>query len=243
VTTVSPTASDSRGTLSHVTLLPRVRATKAYDMAVRIFGSAWFLILAFAAGLKVLGAARTMSIADFTPAGWPALLASLSLFLFYLALGWLILHRPPPVAQSVGILPSLTAFLGTYFPWTIVLFAPGAASAGQDIASAALLLTGFALMVVVIYYLGRCFSIVPQARALVRTGPYAIVRHPLYFVEEVALLGTLLQVLSPVTLALFLVHGALQMRRMFYEEGILRHAFPEYDGYARTTARLIPYVW
>ena len=82
-----------------------------------------------------------------------------------------------------------------------------------------------------------------QARKLVRTGPYKVVRHPLYLAEEVALLGMLLQCFSPLTLALFLVHAALQVRRTFYEDNLLRRAFPGFDEYARSTPRLIPYVW
>jgi protein-S-isoprenylcysteine O-methyltransferase Ste14 len=30
---------------------------------------------------------------------------------------------------------------------------------------------------------------------------------------------------------------------MIYEEAVLRAAFPEYEAYARRTARLIPGVW
>lgn len=229
--------------LSAATWLVRLRAARGYDSAVRVLGGSWFLILALVGGLKVFAHAKAMSMTDFSPAGWPALLSSLCLFLFYLALCWLILHRPSPAARTISFLPSLTAFVGTYFPWTIVLFTSGAASAGQDIASAALLLIGMVLMVVVIFHLGRCFSIVPQARRLVRTGPYAVVRHPLYLAEAVALLGTLVQFYSPLTLGLFLAQSTLQVRRMFYEEDLLRRTFPDYDDYAKSTSRLIPYVW
>ena len=76
-----------------------------------------------------------------------------------------------------------------------------------------------------------------------RTGPYAVVRNPLYVVEEFAVLGILLQCLSPLTFVLFLVHGALQVRRILDEEELLRRTFPDYDDYARSTSRLIPYVW
>lgn len=72
-------------------------------------------------------------IASFSSAGWPALLSSLCLFLFYMTLFWLIMHRSLPVARIDGLLPSLTAFLGTYFPWTIGLFAPETASVSQGI--------------------------------------------------------------------------------------------------------------
>jgi protein-S-isoprenylcysteine O-methyltransferase Ste14 len=155
----------------------------------------------------------------------------------------LILLRPSPVARTDNLLPSLVAFVGTYCPWVIVLFTPRDTNAGLNLASAALLLIGTLLMVVVIAHLGRAFSIVPQARTLVRTGPYSFVRNPLYLAEAIALLGTLLQFYSLVTMALFLIHCAIQVWRMMYEENLLRRTFPEYDGYARSTSRFIPFVW
>jgi protein-S-isoprenylcysteine O-methyltransferase Ste14 len=240
------TASDmpaASGYAFAVTWLSRLTATTGYDRSVRIFGAAWFLILALVKVMRVFIVAKSMSIVDFGPTGWPTMLSTLCLLLFYLTLAWLILRRPRSVAPAAGILPSLVAFLGTYLPWTIILFAPREASACQEIASSGLLLIGAVSMVIVIPHLGHCFSIVPQARRLVRTGPYAVVRHPLYLVEEIALLGILVQFRSPLTLALFLAHGALQIGRMFYEEDLLRRSFPDYDEYARSTARLIPYIW
>lgn len=229
--------------LSSSIWLSRLRAAGGYEMAVRVLGCSWFLVLAFVSAMKVFVLTEAASITDFGPTGWPALLSSTCLLLFYLTLCWLILHRPLPASRTVGILPSLTAFLGTYLPWTVVLFESGVASSAQNFASALLLLIGGVSMMVVIFHLGHSFSIVPQARRLVRTGPYAVVRHPLYLVEEVALLGTLLQYFSPLTLALFIAHGALQVRRMFYEEALLRRTFPDFDVYARSTPRLIPYIW
>jgi protein-S-isoprenylcysteine O-methyltransferase Ste14 len=171
------------------------------------------------------------------------LLSSLCLSLFYLALFWLVLHRPSPMARTDGILPSITAFAATYLPWTIVLLAPGAATVRQNVASSALLLSGGVSMVFVICHLGHNFSIVPQARRLVRAGPYAVVRHPLYLAEEVALLGVLVEFFSPLALAIFLTHGVLQIWRMLFEERLLRRTFPDFEDYARSTPRLIPYVW
>jgi protein-S-isoprenylcysteine O-methyltransferase Ste14 len=199
--------------------------------------------LALTGAAKVLAVASTKSISDFGPSGWPALISSLCLLLFYLALSWLTLHRPEPAAQTTGIMPSLTAFAGTYLPWTLVLFGPRSASPAQDIAAASLLLVSAISMVAVIIYLGRCFSIVPQARHLVQTGPYALVRHPLYLVEELALLGLLIQLFSLQTLLLVMAHAALQIRRIYYEEDLLRRALSDYANYEASTRRLIPYVW
>jgi protein-S-isoprenylcysteine O-methyltransferase Ste14 len=228
---------------AQTTWLAHLRGVRGFHPAVRILGCCWFLVLALIGATKLLAVVNTMSITDFGPGGWPALLSSLCLLLFYLALSWLTLHRPEPAAQTTGIMPSLTAFAGTYLPWTLMLFAPPSTSPAQDIAAASLLLVSTISMVAVITTLGRCFSIVPQARHLIRTGPYALVRHPLYLVEELALLGMLIQFFSLPTLLLFTAHAVLQVRRIYYEEDLLRRAFPEYGNYEASTRRLIPFVW
>jgi protein-S-isoprenylcysteine O-methyltransferase Ste14 len=208
-----------------------------------VLGSVWFLVLALAVGFDVFGQARSMSAGDLSATGLSSLLAAVCLFLFYLTLWWVMLVRSSPAARIDRLVPSIIAFAGGYLPWIVVLIAPSNASESLNLASTALLLIGNVLMVIVVRQLGRCFSVVPQARKLVRTGPYAIIRHPLYLVEEIALLGTLLHFFSPATLALFLLHGALQIQRMLYEENILRRTFPDYEGYAKSTSRLIPHVW
>jgi protein-S-isoprenylcysteine O-methyltransferase Ste14 len=224
--------------------LSRLRLAKGYELAVGGLGCGWFLILALLVVRRIYTHAVGMNIVGVSPIRWSGLLSSVCALLFYLALSWLMLIRRSAVARSNSIMPSVVAFIGAYLPWTLVLFAPQvAATPRQDLTSAALLLVGSALMVVVIFHLGRSFSVVPQARGLVRGGQYSFVRHPLYLAEEIALLGILLQVYSLATLTLFLAHGALQVIRIFYEETLLRRTFPNYEDYTRSTARLIPYVW
>ena len=223
--------------------LARVRMAEGCDVAIRAVGSAWFLFLALVLACKVFGLAVRINAPDIDSAVWSALLSSVCLFLFYMMLWWLMLIRPAPTARTEGVLPSLIAFAGGYLPWAIPLFAPDHASANQSLLSTLLIVTGTTLMVVTISHLGRSFSIVPQARSLVRTGPYAIVRNPLYLAEEIAILGALLQYYSPLTLALFSIHCVLQVRRIFYEENLLKDTFADYEDYAKTTFRLVPYVW
>ena len=215
----------------------RLRVTHGYDLAMRLAGSMWFLFLAAFVARETYG--------EFVagPVGWPVLLSRGLLAAFFLLMWALIITRLPALAQSKGLLPTFAAFVGTYMPWTIGLLGPPRHSVALNDLSACLLVAGGLLTVCTLLCLGRSFSLVPQARRVVRSGPYHWVRHPLYLSEEIAILGTLLQFLSFITVLVFLAHILVQIRRILYEEALLRRAFPEYVAYAASRWRLVPYVW
>jgi protein-S-isoprenylcysteine O-methyltransferase Ste14 len=223
--------------------LYRLRATRGFDLVSGVIGGTFFLVLAISVGLGAWSKADALHMSRLGEGGYLDLLSSVCMVVYYLTLWWLMLSRPLPIARTGTVLPSLVAFTGTYLPCLWILFASGNASKTQHLVSATLVLTGSVLMVVVIEYLGHSFSIVPQARKLVRTGPYALVRNPLYLVEQVAQLGYLVIFFSPWALALFVAVGSLQVCRITYEENLLRGTFPDYDAYAKSTPRLIPFVW
>jgi protein-S-isoprenylcysteine O-methyltransferase Ste14 len=79
-----------------------------------------------------------------------------------------------------------------------------------------------------------------EARRLITSGVYRVIRHPLYLAEEVATIGGVIQYFSIWTAMLLLVQIVCQLRRMTNEETILTAVFPEYINYRRTTARIIP---
>jgi protein-S-isoprenylcysteine O-methyltransferase Ste14 len=84
-----------------------------------------------------------------------------------------------------------------------------------------------------LWYLRRSFSLEPEARTLVTSGPYRLARHPIYTVYLLINAGILLRHL---TVPLALVLGAwvvLLLIRVRYEEGVLTTAFPEYTEYRR----------
>jgi protein-S-isoprenylcysteine O-methyltransferase Ste14 len=135
------------------------------------------------------------------------------------------------------------ALAGTYGVWLVGFLPSAALSPAMGVLAAAMTLGGSVLIVFTVLHLGRSFSIVPQARALVTQGPYAIVRHPLYAAEEVALIGVAMHVVWYAAIPFLIFHVALQLRRMAYEERLLRNVFPQYDAYARRTARWIPGIW
>ena len=204
--------------------------------------SAWFLVLA---GGCAQGLARLVS--DLPASGGALALAPVvsrgcTLF-FLLALGWLMLVRPKASVATPGTAPKLVALVGTYAVWLTPFLPQAQISPALAMVSAAMTLVGSVSVVAAIARLGRSFSIAPQARRLVTTGPYRLVRHPLYLAEEIALVGILLQCAWYLAAVFFLAHVSLQIARMTYEEALLKRAFPEYEAYARRTARLLPGLW
>lgn len=218
-----------------------VGIARGYDTWVRVFGSVWFLYLAIGTGAALY---ERILHGNAVAIGWPQVISQSCILLFYLALWWLLLNRPPPLVRSGRITPTVLAFVGTYLPWTIALLPQVEISPELRLISASMVLLGGVLILPAVSRLGRSFSIVPNARRLVTSGPYAIVRHPLYLAEEIMVAGVMLQYLSALSLALLALHITIQVRRALYEEAVLRQAFPdEYQAYASMTARLVPFVW
>lgn len=84
-----------------------------------------------------------------------------------------------------------------------------------------------------LWYLRRSFSLEPEARDLVTSGPYRLARHPIYTVYLLINLGILLRHLTvPLTLVMA-AWVVLLVVRVRYEEGVLTAAFPEYTEYRR----------
>jgi protein-S-isoprenylcysteine O-methyltransferase Ste14 len=136
-----------------------------------------------------------------------------------------------------------SAFAACAFAMLAVVLVGGAARSTPP----ALLLAGDALaaagclwLLVSVLALGRCFGVLPEARGLVRRGPYRIVRHPVYLGEITALGGLALAAPSLANAAVLAAFVAAQLTRMRLEERALRAAFPEYEHYAASTGRLLP---
>jgi protein-S-isoprenylcysteine O-methyltransferase Ste14 len=170
-------------------------------------------------------------------------LAGIGALSFILLMAGALCLRIRPIARAAGLLPRVTAVAGTFSITGLGLLPRADISPAAAGASFLMICAGYALACYALRHLGRSLSMMAEARRLVMTGPYALTRHPLYTGEALASLGLLLQYLSPVAVVLWVVHVLLQLCRMHYEEGLLRHAFPEYRGYAGRVARLIPGIY
>ena len=216
---------------------------KLLDLVTRIVPSAFFLIVlvqkfneyyAFIVSSQRLGdaAASSRFLAD--------VVSRSSTILFLGLLSILFIIRLSPIKKAKGILPRVLAVAGT-FSMTLVTFFPRAnLSLTQTVIASLLSLVGTGLSIFAMAHLGRSFSVMAEARRLVTSGPYRIMRHPLYVFESVASLGILFQFFSFYSVLIYLGHCFLQLQRMKKEEAVLEGVFPEYQTYKLRTARVIP---
>ena len=85
---------------------------------------------------------------------------------------------------------------------------------------------------------------VVEGQRVISTGPYRLVRHPMYFGAVLMLLFTPPALGSWWALPGFLLVGVLIVFRLLHEESVLNRELPGYSEYClRTPYRLIPLVW
>jgi protein-S-isoprenylcysteine O-methyltransferase Ste14 len=229
--------SEAPAQLPLAALLHRLMWSRGWDWAMRLAAVLFHgaLMLKQSIGLIKLFAARD----EHTPLFFAsAVAARLAVILFLTLIVFVIIVRLRPVAKSAGIAPRVIALVGTCMPSFMTLLPRNPDSLAVNTAS--LLLIAIALAVYAFSYLNRSASIMPEARRLVTGGPYRWLRHPVYLFEEIGVIGLALPFASGWAVLWLLVHLACQLQRMQNEERVLRGAFPEYDDYARRTARVIP---
>jgi protein-S-isoprenylcysteine O-methyltransferase Ste14 len=162
-------------------------------------------------------------------------------FLFCTLVATLFLIRRAPRGSRAGPPALAVAIAGTF-----MMGAVGAQPrTTQDwrvlVLADSLLAGGLTFSIYAAASLGRSFGLAPEARGLVTSGAYRLVRHPLYLGELVAALGVLLPILWPLTISIFSCFCLCQGVRAVLEERALTAAFPEYAEYRRRTPALSPW--
>jgi protein-S-isoprenylcysteine O-methyltransferase Ste14 len=163
-----------------------------------------------------------------------------------------LLHRDQPRADKVILLAFVTsAFIGVplvaardVFHWHVLPGPPSAFVAlgivlftlGWLITALALRENAFAVTVVRLQ--------AERRQTVVDTGPYRVVRHPMYAGSPLVLIGLSLWLGSWVAVLYAVAPLALLMFRIGLEERFLRRELPGYAEYMqRVRYRLVPGIW
>ena len=156
------------------------------------------------------------------------------------AVSAILLTARKPLARYNTLGPNLMAVVAGFGVYAFSLLPPAPQPRVDLLLPLALLAAGTATVLLALVYLRRAFSVTPQARGVVRAGPYSLVRHPMYVgnILYIAGMGLLLGTGPALLLALLLC--ALQGVRARYEERLLAATFADYAAYARQVPGFVP---
>jgi protein-S-isoprenylcysteine O-methyltransferase Ste14 len=153
---------------------------------------------------------------------------------------FLFIFRHPAKTRSSSWRARVVAITGTWAaPVLIMLPLTWTPDWLLSISTAALVLLHL-FMLWALLTLRRSLSIFAEARNLVRTGPYALVRHPLYATYFAMYPFFLLPRLSLLAVVVSVVGFTCEAWRAFDEEKLLRASLPGYEEYAVSTPRFVP---
>lgn len=218
------------------------------------------------AWLSLAALAVVMGLLLFVPAGtvryWQAWVY-LSIFIGAAALTTLYLMRKDPALLARRMSGGPTAetrpvqrliMLGASISFLALLvvpalnhrFARSAVPLGAVVAGDVLVVVGFYLIFLV--YRENTFTSatieIAENQKVISTGPYAVVRHPMYASASLYLLGTPLALGSYWGLIPIVVMVPFLIWRLFDEERLLADNLPGYRDYQRQVRhRLVPFLW
>lgn len=218
----------------------KARDTKTYDTIAALPLILWFAYGALQLRAVLVHDGAMIAAGTASLFLWVRFFSLLAAMCFNLLLVYLLVVRDKPVAKSQGAAPRIFAVLGTFTGVGILQLPVAQLSLGMQILAAVLIGVGSLSSFLVLWRLGKSFSIMPEARKLVTGGPYAHARHPLYAVEMITIIGTALQFAAPWSWVLALLVVGLLWIRSHFEEQVLADSFPEYAAYRAKTKRFIP---
>ncbi len=226
-----------------IALPEKLLNSRAYDAVMRL---PIVSISVFSCWRELMGLRAYVIAHPFFEGDWTflaGLLARMGLLVFLCFLVSFHATRRRPVLKFNTWLPKLTALMGTGLIYPVLLLPRADINIYFDVLSSIFTLLGSYLCLVSVISLGRSLSIMPEARALVTSGLYAKIRHPLYMAEFVALAGFYLQFRSWAVAVILVIIIFFQFKRMDWEECILFQAFPEYESYSLRSWRLLPGIY
>ncbi|MDD1699790.1 MAG: isoprenylcysteine carboxylmethyltransferase family protein [Methanoregula sp.] len=215
------------------------------------------IALLFPAVLLVLG------LILFVPAGtldyWEAWVYCAALLIpFVFVVTYLLLKDPELLARRIRLrekesaqkriigASSLILFISFLIPGLDHRFGWSDVPAGVVLAANALVILGYAFVFLVFKensYASRVVE-VEQSQKVISTGPYTLVRHPMYLGTGIMFLATPVALGSYWALPVFLTLPIVLVYRIMNEEEVLLRELPGYREYTQNVRyRLIPFIW
>lgn len=154
----------------------------------------------------------------------------------------LVIIAKPTNTRDFNPIPCLATILASFYFFFISLDSETNIQIIPDSVTAGIAIAGLVWQIYSKIYLGRSFGLLPACRTVVDTGPYKLIRHPIYFGYFVTHMGFLLNNFSLWNVTVLLCLYLLQFLRMIYEENVLcqNEQYREYKQ--RVKYRFIPFV-
>jgi protein-S-isoprenylcysteine O-methyltransferase Ste14 len=152
--------------------------------------------------------------------------------------------RPRPRVWDYSIASSIAVGIAYTYPYAQVIYLRWSPGYVASPAAGLVLVTVAAILsLVCLLTMGRLFGVRPALRGLATSGPYRLVRHPMYLSYVIADIGYNLQEWNFVTILLVLAGWASLVYRIHAEERLLsQHA--DWAAYAVSVRyRLFPGLW
>ena len=199
----------------------------------------------------------------FVPAGtpdyWEAWVYLAVLFVpFLLVLAWLIRNSPELLARRIRVkekestqrmvvgVSGLLFLIGFLIPGLDHRYGWSAVPAWAVLAADLLFILGYVLVFLVFRenpFTSRVVE-VEAGQRVISTGPYAVVRHPMYLGTSIMWLATPVALGSYWAVPVFLIMPIVLVFRILNEEEVLLRELPGYREYTHNVKyRLIPGIW
>lgn len=82
-----------------------------------------------------------------------------------------------------------------------------------------------------------------QGFQLIKSGPYKLIRHPMYAALFLFITPLLINDFSLIRLVALLLFATNQIIKMQFEEKLLKSTIPGYSDYAKNTCQIVPFVY
>ncbi|MDD1695490.1 MAG: isoprenylcysteine carboxylmethyltransferase family protein [Methanoregula sp.] len=215
------------------------------------------IVLLFPVVLIVLG------LMLFVPAGtfdyWEAWVYCAALLIpFLIVVTYLLRNDPELLARRLRLNEkesSQKKIIGvSHFIFFVIFFIPGLdhrfgwsdVPAGVVLAANTIVILGYLYIFLVFRentYASRIVQ-VEQNQKVISTGPYALVRHPMYLGISIMLLATPIALGSYWAFPAFMIFPLILVYRIINEEEVLMRELPGYRDYMQNVRyRLVPGIW